>query len=137
LPGKTTIAIVDDDESVREAIGALIRSLGYGAIAFAGAEELLASARRCEISCVIADIQMPGLSGLGLQKQLAACEKPIPTILITAYPDERMRQHAREAGATCFLAKPFAEADLIACLRVALSAARETGSGSATANTLP
>jgi FixJ family two-component response regulator len=120
LPGKTTIAIVDDDESVREAIGALIRSLGYRAIAFAGAEELLASGGRCEISCVIADMQMPGLSGLSLHRQLAACAKRIPTILITAYPDERMRRHAQEAGVTCFLTKPFAEEDFLACLRVAL-----------------
>jgi FixJ family two-component response regulator len=121
LPQKAVIAIVDDDESVRQAIAALIRSLGYTAIAFAGAEELLTSGRRCEISCVIADMQMPGLSGLDLQKQLAACDKPIPTILITAYPDERMRLCARKAGVTCFLTKPFAEEDLLACLRTALA----------------
>lgn len=115
------IAIVDDDESVRQAIGALVRSLGYRAITFAGAEEFLTCGRRCETSCVIADMQMPGLSGLALHKQLAACAQPIPTILITAYPDERMRRQAYEAGAACFLAKPFAEADLIACLRLALA----------------
>ena len=126
---KTVIAIVDDDESVRQAIGALIRSLGYTAIGFAGAEELLTCARRCEISCLIADMQMPGLSGLSLHRQLASCEKPIPAILITAYPDERMQRHAHEAGVTCFLTKPFAEDDLLGCLRSAL-AQREQSSGS-------
>ena|SRR5579864_9565133 len=118
---KAVIAIVDDDESVRQAIGALIRSLGYTAITFAGAEEFLTCGRRCETSCVIADMQMPGLSGLALHKQLAAYVQPIPTILITAYPDERIRRQAHEAGAGCFLAKPFAEAELITCLRVALA----------------
>jgi FixJ family two-component response regulator len=121
LSEKTIIAIVDDDQSVRQAVGALLRSVGYSAITFAGAEEFLTCGRRCDISCVIADMQMPGLSGLSLHRQLSTCAKPIPTILITAYPDERMRRQAHEAGVTCFLTKPFAEDDLLACLRSALA----------------
>jgi FixJ family two-component response regulator len=122
LPRQPLIAIVDDDESVRQAVGALVRSLGYRAIVFAGAEQLLTSRRRGEICCVIADIQMPGLSGLELHQQLTASEEPIPTILITAYPDERMRRRAHTLGVTCYLTKPFKEDDLIKCLSWALAA---------------
>jgi FixJ family two-component response regulator len=115
---KRLIAVVDDDESVRQALGGLLRSLGYCALAFPGAEDLLRSDRRDEISCLIADVQMPGLSGLELHHRLAASEKkPIPTILITAYPNERIRRLAREAGVDFFLTKPFSEDELVACLR--------------------
>lgn len=121
MSAKPLIAVVDDDESVRQAIGALIRSLGYAAVAFAAAGELLTSGRRNEISCVIADVQMPVLSGLDLHRQLAASGKPIPTILITAYFDERIRRDAHDAGVTCYLMKPFREGELVACLRSALA----------------
>src|SRR3954463_13989517 len=87
LLGKLLVAIVDDDESVRQALSALLRSLGYEAIDFASAEQLLRSGRRNEVACVISDVQMPGLSGLELHQRLAAVNKKrIPTILITAYP---------------------------------------------------
>jgi FixJ family two-component response regulator len=120
LSTKYLIAIVDDDESMRQALTALVRSLGYGAIAFAGAEQLLESSRRDDISCLISDMQMPGMSGLELYGRLAADKKSIPTILITAYPDERTQRRAHEAGVNGYLTKPFHEDDLIACLHSAL-----------------
>jgi FixJ family two-component response regulator len=85
-------------------------------VAFSGADQLLESSRLDEISCLISDVQMPGMNGLELYQRLAVNNKLIPTILITAYPDERTQQRAREIGITCYLTKPFNEADLIACL---------------------
>ena len=114
------IAIVDDDESVREALTGLMKSLGYGAAAFGSAEEFLNSnLRRCA-ACLIADVQMPGMTGPELHGRLVACGERIPTILITAYPSETVRVRALDAGVQCFLAKPFSEDDLLECIRLAL-----------------
>jgi len=122
LSNASLIAIVDDDESVRQALSALVRSLGYAVVTFPGAEQLLESSRRGEISCLISDVQMAGLNGLELHERLAAMdEKSVPTILITAYPNERIQRRALEAGINCYLTKPFSEDELIACLRAALS----------------
>jgi FixJ family two-component response regulator len=120
LPKKAVVAIVDDDDSVREALTSLIRSLGYAAVGFAGAEDLLSSNRRRGLACIIADVQMPGMTGPELHDRLVASGEPIPTILITAYPDERTRRRALRAGVICYLAKPFDEADLLACIRSVL-----------------
>jgi FixJ family two-component response regulator len=122
LPAAAVIAIVDDDRSVREALTSLIRSLGYVAIAFECAEDLLKSKRRRNASCMIADVQMPGMTGLELYNRLVASNEAIPTILITAFPDERVRNRALEAGAICYLAKPFREDELLACIHSALGA---------------
>jgi FixJ family two-component response regulator len=116
LPKRPVIAIVDDDQSVREALTSLIRSLGYAAVAFKSAEDLLQSKRRGGVSCMIADVQMPGMTGPELHDRLAASGAAIPTILITAYPDERTRDRALQAGVLGYLAKPFNEEDLIACI---------------------
>ena len=120
MPKPAVIAIVDDDLSVREALTSLVRSLGYGTIAFGCAEDLLKSKRRLSVSCLIADVQMPGMSGLQLYDQLVASGKPLPTILITAFPDERTRERALQAGVICYLAKPFSEDDLLACIHSSL-----------------
>ena len=120
LPKNTVVAIVDDDESVREALAALIRSLGYRALSFAGPQDLLRSRRRHGLACLIVDVQMPGMTGPELHQRLVESGERIPTILITAYPDERMRARALSAGVICCLVKPFDEADLLACLRSAL-----------------
>ena len=117
---KIVISIVDDDESVREAMTRLMRSLGYSAPAFASGESFLRSKRRRGTACLIADVQMPGMTGLELHNRLAASGKPIPTILITAYPDERVRAQALKAGVLCYLAKPFNESELLACIHSAL-----------------
>ena len=118
---KPVVAIVDDDEAVREGLADLIRSLGYVALVFAGGEEFWASSQRERVSLLISDVQMPGMSGLELYEKIAASKKPIPTIFITAYPKEDARQRAVEAGAICYLKKPFAEQELRTCIQTALS----------------
>jgi FixJ family two-component response regulator len=128
LPKKVVIAIVDDDASVREALAGLLRSLGYGAVAFERAEDLLRSDRR-SLSCVIADVQMPGMTGPELHSRLVASGVPVPTILITAYPDETARERALRAGVVCYLAKPFGEDELLACLRPLLGSRGGDGEG--------
>jgi FixJ family two-component response regulator len=114
------ISIVDDDASVREAMQALMKSLGFAAETFASAEEFLASDSRNQAVCLITDMQMPGLTGLGLYDRLLASGRPVPTIMITAYPDERVRARAMQAGVVCYLVKPFNESDLLACIQTVL-----------------
>src|ERR687888_2387087 len=93
------VAIVDDDESVRNALQGLMRAVGLPAQAFASAEEFLNSGQQHQTACLIADIRMPGMSGLDLQARLNADEIRIPTIFITAHGDARMRMQALRAGA--------------------------------------
>lgn len=124
---KITVAIVDDDESVRAALTGLIRSLGYSPVAFERAEDFLNSNRKHDTACLVADVQMPGMTGLELYGRLIESGKPIPTILITAYPNDRERTRALHAGIKCYLTKPFGEDSLLACLRSALaSTGRQT-----------
>jgi FixJ family two-component response regulator len=115
------ISIVDDNESVREATKVLIRSLGYEAATYASAEAFLESGRVDESSCLITDVQMPGMSGLDLQNQLNGQGHRLPVIFITAYPEPKTRARALQAGALGFLSKPFSENSLISCLERALS----------------
>ena len=115
------ISIVDDDRSLREATKGLVRSFGYGADAFASAEEFLQSDRLNDTSCLILDVNMPGLSGIELQKQLIAQGNRVPIIFITAVPEESTRDKALKAGAVGFLSKPFREEWLINHLDVALN----------------
>jgi FixJ family two-component response regulator len=121
LSRQIVIAIVDDDVSVREALTGLMKSLGHRAVAFDSAEEFLNSSRRDNTDCLIADVQMQGMSGPDLHKSLVASERPIPTILITAYTNESVRMRALEAGVKGFLIKPFGEEELLACIRSALA----------------
>lgn len=121
MPNTPVIAIVDDDQSVREALTSLVRSMGYAAVAFECAEDLLKSKRRRSVSCVIADVQMPGMTGLELYCRLSASAKPIPTVLITAYPEDGDRERALAAGVIGYLSKPFDENDLLACVRSVLT----------------
>jgi FixJ family two-component response regulator len=130
LSRTAVIAIVDDDHSIREALTSLVRSLGYVAIAFACAEDLLKSKRRRSVSCVIADVQMPGMTGLELHHRLVASGEPIRTILITAFPDERARERALRAGVICYLTKPFSEDALLTCIRSTLGHRDARGKGS-------
>ena len=118
---KPLISIIDDDESMREAIKGLMRSLGYRVEAAASAQEFLSSRHIRRTSCLIADMQMPGMTGLELHRHLSASGKPIPTILITAYPDDAVRERALSAGVIGYLSKPFEEDDLLACIRSALT----------------
>ena len=115
------ISIVDDDDFVRESLRDLIESLGYDAATFESAERFLEAACLAETSCVITDLQMPGLSGLDLQGRLIADGHCIPIIFVTGLPAEKFRVRAMSAGALGFLSKPFDESSLISCLETALS----------------
>jgi FixJ family two-component response regulator len=110
------IAIVDDDESVLEAIKGLMRSLGFAVEAFSSGEDFLNSAQLRRTACLIADVNMPGMSGLDLHRQLVTSGQRIPTILITAYPNDRVRERALSAGVLGYLSKPFGEEDLLRCI---------------------
>jgi len=114
------VAIVDDDESMRSALLGLLKVLGLEAKAFASAEEFLQSGQQRETACLIADIRMPGMSGLELQAKLNADRCRIPTIFITAHGDAKMRLQALRAGAVEFLAKPFDDEALLTSVRAAL-----------------
>jgi FixJ family two-component response regulator len=104
-----------------------MRSLGYRVEAVASAQEFLGSRHVRRTSCVIADMQMPGMTGLELHRHLSASGKPIPTILITAYPDNGVRERALAAGVIGYLSKPFEEDELLACIRSALTHDRSGG----------
>ena len=122
MPNTSLIAVVDDDESAREAIISLVRSFGYQVVAFEGAETFLAF-NRGGVGCLIADVQMPGMTGLDLHARLVAQGETTPTILITAFADEGVRTRALRAGVKCFLPKPVGEEDLRDCLRSAIQSA--------------
>jgi FixJ family two-component response regulator len=114
------IAIVDDDDSVRTAVQGLLKAVGLPAQTFASAEGFLESGRQDETACLIADIRMPGMSGLELQAKLNAERRRIPIIFITAHGDAKMRMQALRAGAVEFLAKPFDDKALLDSVRAAL-----------------
>ena len=116
------ISIIDDDQVVREATGDLVQSLGYEVLTFESAERFLESGCLAETSCLITDLQMPGLSGLDLQSRLIEEGQRIPVIFVTAFPEERFRRRAMNAGAVSFLSKPFDEEALIRSLETALRA---------------
>ena len=116
------VAIVDDDESVRGALEGLMREAGLEAQVFASAEDFLNSELLGDTGCLIADIRMPGMSGLELQQTLNAKARRIPTIFITAHGDAKMRLQAMRAGAVEFLAKPFDDEVLLDSVRAALEA---------------
>ena len=114
------IAIVDDDEAVRVATQHLVRAFGFETRAFASADEFLRYSSVTRWSCVISDVNMPGLSGIELQRCLAAKGCSVPFIFVTAFPDPAIQDRAMKAGAVGFLSKPFASRDLIDCLERAL-----------------
>jgi FixJ family two-component response regulator len=114
------VAIVDDDESVRDTLQGLLRVAGFTSRAFESAEDFLDSGHQRETACLITDIRMPGMSGLQLQARLNAEQCRIPTIFITAHGDEEMRLRALRAGAVEFLPKPFDDEVLLESVRAAL-----------------
>ncbi len=115
------VAIVDDDELMRDALRGQLTAVGLPAQEFASAEEFLESGQRHQTACLIADIRMPGISGLELQAKLNADRCRIPIIFITAHGDEKMRMQAMRAGAVEFLAKPFDDEALLDSVRAALN----------------
>ena len=120
MPKGPLIAIVDDDESIRDTTKDLLESAGFSAAVFARATSLLRSRRLSRVCCLIADMRMPKMTGLDLHRHLVASKRAIPTILMTAYPDERTRAQAIKASVVCYLIKPFAADELLACVHRAL-----------------
>jgi len=114
------VAIVDDDDLMRSALQGMLKSVGLPSQAFCSAEEFLTSGQQRQTACLIADIRMPGMSGLELQAKLNAEHCRIPTIFITAHGDTKMRMQALRAGAVEFLAKPFDDEALLGSVRAAL-----------------
>jgi FixJ family two-component response regulator len=121
----SVISVVDDDASVRVATNNLLSSHGYTVHTFASAGDFLQSARLGDSLCIIADVQMPAMSGLDLLTHMRTQGNDAPFIFITAFPDESVRARALKAGAICFLAKPFAGPVLINCIETALNRHRK------------
>jgi FixJ family two-component response regulator len=117
---KHLISVVDDDESARKSTTLLIESFGFQAAGFESAESLLKSGQLHHTSCLIVDVQMPGMNGLQLQSHLAAVGCKIPIIFITAYDNKESRQQAMQAGAAAFLSKPFNDELLLETIRATL-----------------
>ena len=115
------VAIVDDDESIRNATRDLLRAEGFSTATFEDAESFLGSASRDRASCVVADMRMPGMTGLELYQELVAAGHAIPTVIITAHPEDVTQARAREAGITCYLIKPFGPDELLECVGEALA----------------
>jgi FixJ family two-component response regulator len=120
----SVISVIDDDASVRAATNNLLSSHGYLVHTFASAEDFLQSAHRDDSLCVVADVQMPAMSGLDLLTHMRTRGNKASFIFITAFPDESVRARALKAGAIGFLAKPFAGPTLITCLETALDGHR-------------
>ena len=117
----SVVAIVDDDESVREAVSALIQNDGIPTLAFVSAERFLNSDQLARVGCLVTDIRMPGMSGLELQSKLNEDRYKIPIIFITAHGDEKVRMQALRSGAVEFLVKPFDDEALLESVRAALT----------------
>ena len=115
------IAIVDDDESIREATKSLMRSLGFAAETFPSGEDFLAWPHLARTDCLVADVNMPGMTGFDLHRRLVAAGRNIPTILITAYPNDSVRSRALNGGVISYLTKPCDEQDLLLSIRSALA----------------
>ncbi|MEX3949750.1 response regulator [Paraburkholderia sp. EG287B] len=114
------IAVVDDDQSVRESLPDLLRVFGFRARAFASGEEFLASGCAGEAHCLILDVAMPGMSGQDLQHELARRQQAVPVVFITAHGDEALRPHMLEQGAVDCLFKPFSDTALLGAIQAAL-----------------
>lgn len=123
------ITIIDDDPSVREGAMDLLNSAGFIAETFQGADEFLKSGHVDYTSCVVADMRMPGMSGLELHEHLLRSGRNIPTILITAFAKPADRERALQSGVCCYLSKPFSENDLLSCIRLALASQQKRDDG--------
>jgi FixJ family two-component response regulator len=118
---KHLVSVVEDDRFFRESMRRLMRSLGYTAESFASAADFLASPCLAETACLIADVHMPAMNGIELYRHLIDVRHAIPTILVTAYPNDADRARALGDGVICYLRKPVDEQDLKRCLRTALT----------------
>jgi FixJ family two-component response regulator len=123
MPKALLVSVVEDDRFFRESMRRLMRSLGYAVEAFPSAADFLASPRLAETACLIADVHMPAMTGVELHKRLMEVGYAIPTILVTAYPNDVDRARALNDGIVCYLRKPVDEKHLMGCLRAALPSA--------------
>ncbi|HLY87868.1 MAG TPA: response regulator [Acetobacteraceae bacterium] len=121
MPEQSQISVVDDDQSFRDSLRRLLRSLNYDVAVFPSAADFLASSRFSETACLVADVHMPAMTGIELFEHLIKTGHAIPTILITAYPDDDARKRLLDLGVECYLLKPLVEAVLINCLRSAVA----------------
>jgi FixJ family two-component response regulator len=117
---KLLVSVVEDDQYFRDSMGRLMRSMGYIVESFPSAAEFLASPRLADTDCLIADVHMPVMTGIELHRQLVDAERAIPTILVTAYPNDADRIRAMNDGVICYLRKPIDEKHLKRCLHAAL-----------------
>ena len=117
---RPVISVVDDDESLRRSLSNLLRSVGFGVETFASAEEFLRSDQRENTGCLVLDLQMPGMSGLDLLRQLAFRDSRIRVVILTAHGDEETRRRSLQAGAVAFLDKPFHSDALLDAVRAAV-----------------
>jgi FixJ family two-component response regulator len=122
MPNCATISVVDDDESVREALRGLLRSVGFQADVFASAADFLSSGRLSGTACLILDLRMPGMSGAELHEQLIAADSTVPIIFMTAHADDDARARAFDRGAVEFLDKPFSDQALLGAIAKAIGA---------------
>jgi len=120
------VAVVEDDGSFRDSMGMLLTSFGYSVEAFPSAADFLASPRVSETACLIADVNMPEMTGVELYERLVDAGHAIPTILVTAYPNDVDRLRALNSGVVGYLRKPVDDQHLIGCLRAALASAERT-----------
>ena len=121
MPKRSLVSVVEDDQFFRESMRRLMRSLGYSVEAFASAADFLASPRLAETACLIADVNMPAMSGIELYRHFGDAGRAIPTILVTAYPNDAERARALNDGVVCYLRKPVDEEHLKRCLHAALT----------------
>jgi FixJ family two-component response regulator len=121
MPKASLVSVVEDDRYFRDSMGRLMRSLGYNVEAFSSAANFLASPRLIETTCLVTDVHMPTMTGIELYKHLIEAGYTIPTILVTAYPDDVERARALNDGVVCYLRKPVDEQHLKRCLHVALT----------------
>jgi FixJ family two-component response regulator len=120
MPKASLVSVVEDDQYFRESMRRLMRSLGYNVEAFSSAADFLASPRLIETTCLIADVHMPAMTGVELYRHLIEAGYTIPTILVTAYPDDVDRARVLNDGVVCYLRKPFDQQHLIRCLYATL-----------------
>ena len=121
---RTLISVVEDDQPLRESMRKLMTVLGYTVEAFSSAAEFLKSPLVTETACLVTDVQMPGMSGVELHRHLVDTGHVIPTILVTAYPDDITRNRALKDGVVCYLSKPVDDERLERCLRSALESGK-------------
>jgi FixJ family two-component response regulator len=121
MPKAFLVSIVEDDRFFRESMSMLLESLGHSVETFSSAADFLAAPRLVETACLIADVQMPAMTGIELYRHLIETGRAIPTILVTAYPDDEARARALKEGVICYLRKPVDDEQLKRCLRTAFN----------------